>query len=108
MHFADVYLFKNKSDTTPVKWKEIEVYFKHHALNHSTSPFEVEISLDEELQGLLALKGERLRLQTVGVDDDEIPNGYICYDLLNWSFSGKRLIVDNPVENVHRHIIPFT
>ena len=41
----------------------------------------------------MSFEGERIRLKTIILDDDEIPTGYLCYDILNWDFSGKRLIV---------------
>ena len=48
-----------------------------------------------------------ISLKTIILDDDEIPTGYLCYDISNWDFSGKRLIVSNPDENVHKYSLPF-
>lgn len=107
LQFADVYLFEKKNDLQPVKWKEIEVLFDSNMIQKTTPIFEVEISQDEEFERISSFNGELLRLKTIFLDDDEIPVGYIFYDITNWEFDGKRLIVQNPNENVYKYTLPF-
>ncbi|RID86115.1 hypothetical protein D1953_10090 [Peribacillus asahii] len=107
MQFADVYLFEKKTDSNPVEWKQVEVLFESNGIQNTAPSFEVAINLEEELERLRPFEGELLRLRTIEVDDDEIPTRYLCYDLANWSFSGNRLIVTNPIENVHQYTLPF-
>lgn len=106
MQFFDVYLYDKKNDAKPVEFQEVEVIIDPEKLQ--TSPnFEMEINCPVECEKIMAFDGERISLKTIVLDDDEIPSGYLCYDILNWDFSGKRLIVPNPDENVFKYSLPF-
>lgn len=107
LQFADVYLFEKKNDLTPITQKEIGVIFDSNMLKKTDSQFEVEINIDEELENFISFEGELIRLQTIALDDDEIPTNYLCYDIMNWGFTGNRLIVTNPNENIHKYTLPF-
>lgn len=106
MQFFDVYLYDKKNDVMPVQYKEIEVIIDPETLQ--TSPtFEMEINCPVECEKMMEFDGERISLKTIILNDDEIPSGYLCYDLSNWDFSGNRLIVSNPNENVFKYSLPF-
>ena len=106
MQFFDVYLYDKKNDVKPVQSQEIEVIIDPEMIQ--TNPyFEMEINCPEECQKIKSFDGERISLKTIILDDDEIPSGYLCYDILDWDFSGKRLVVPNPYENVHKYSLPF-
>jgi hypothetical protein len=96
LQFVDVYLYETKNDTNPVKWQEIEVILDSSKVQTTDPHFEVEIHGDEEFERILSFNGEKISLKTIVLDDDEIPTGYLCYDIENWDFSGKLLIVPNP------------
>lgn len=107
MQFVDVFLYEKKNDSKPVKWEAIEVLFDSSPNQQTTSPFEVAINIEEEFKRIVSFEGELIRLKTITLDDDEIPTSYLCYDIENWEFSGKSLIVMNPTEDVHKYSLPF-
>ena len=107
MQFVDVYLYEKENDTNPVRCQEIEVILDSDKIQTNAPYFEMEIHVPEECDRIMTFDGERISLKTIILDDDEIPSGYLCYDILNWDFSGKRLIVENPDENVHKYSLPF-
>lgn len=106
LQIADVYLFENKKDSQPVKSKKIGVRFSN-MLQTATPHFEVQVNMDEEFKKFVSFGGELLRLQTIALDDDEIPTNYLCYDIINWDFTDNSLIVTNPNENIHQYTLPF-
>lgn len=107
MQFVDVYLYETKNDTNPVKCQDLEVIFDTDNIQTATPNFEMEIHIPEDCERIMSFKGELISLKTIILDDDEIPTGYLCYDILNWDFSGNRLIVSNPSENVIKYSLPF-
>lgn len=107
LQFVDVYLYEKKNDSNPVKWEEIEVLFDYNTNPDTASQFELSINIEEEFERIVSFEGELIRLKTITLDDDEIPTSYLCYDIENWEFSGKSLIVTNPNEDVHKYALPF-
>ena len=107
MQFVDVYLYEKKNDTDPVQCQEIEVIIDSDKIQTNAPYFEMEINVPEECERIMSFAGERISLKTIILDDDEIPTGYLCYDISNWDFSGKCLIVSNPEKNVHKYSLPF-
>ena len=107
MQFVDVYLYEKKNDSNPVKCEEIEVLFDSNTNPDTASQFELSINIEEEFKRIVSFEGELIRLKTITLDDDEIPTSYLCYDIENWEFSGKSLIVTNPNEDVHKYALPF-
>ncbi len=106
LQFFDVYLYDKKNDLKPVKCQEIEVILDPEMLQISPN-FEMEINCPVECEKMMSFDGERISLKTIVLDDDEIPSGYLCYDITNWDFAGKRLIVPNPDENIFKYSLPF-
>lgn len=107
LQFVDVYLYEKKNDTNPVRYQEIEVTLDSDKIQTSAPYFGMELNIPEECENIITFDGELIRLKTIILDDDEIPESYLCYDIVNWDFSGKHLIVSNPEENVHKYSIPF-
>ena len=107
LQFVDVYLYETKNDTNPVRWQGVEVILDSSNIQTADPRFEIEIHVDEEFDRILSFDGERIILKTIILDDDEIPTGYLCYDIENWGFSGNSLIVSNPDDNIHKYSLPF-